>query len=364
MSHTIKNDIKLRQVALVFLALMPVTKVLMLPSIVADFVGEQIWLPITLNLLFDALVVFLILKLGERYPNLTFYEIAEKNLGKVASKILFFFIGAFFFLKSLVPILEQKHFIDNTLYEVFPNFISFFPLMFLSAYACLKGLKVLGRCVDICVFFTVIGLLVIIYFSVSTCDITNLFPIFQKPHYNTVNAMFSSVIWFTEGAYMLLFLGKFNNEKNGTIKIMSCFLIGSVFVVAIAVIFYGIFGPIANTQVFAVSDMTIYTTKIINIGRFDYLAIFMLLFSKIFAVCLPAYTATKFFEKCFSLDKALIPALIVNGLLLVAIFVFKDKFLAVLDFSNKYLNWYFVLMGYLMPIVFYLVLRRRKSEKV
>lgn len=364
MSEMIKNDIKLRQVAFVFLALMPVNKVLMLPSILAHYCAEQLYLPLILNLLFDGIMLFLILKIGERYPRTTIFEILQINFGEKLTKVFCFLLGSFFFLKSFVPILEQKYFVDNTLYEVFPNFISFFPLLFLSAYASIKGLKALGRAVDISVFFTILGFLTIIYFSVSSANFNLLLPIFQKPHYNTLNASFSSIIWFMESAYMLLFIGHFKPTKKYKTKIITCFSIGALFVIAISVIFYGVFGSVSYTQLFAASDITIYTTKIINIGRFDYLATFMLLFSKVFAICMPAYSATKFFEKAFGCNKAIIPAFIVNGLLLIGIFVFEDKFFSLFIFSVKYLNWFFVTVGYALPLIFFILLRGKQREKV
>ncbi len=277
------------------------------------------------------------------------------------AKVIIFILGLYFFIKSFLPIVEQKHFVDNTLYEVFPNIISFFPLLLLSFYACLKGLKVLGRCADICLWFTLIGFLLVIGFSVPSCDFSNVLPITKKPDYNTINAVFTTIIWFTESLYMFLFLGHYKPESKSNVKIIGSYLISSLIVVLIAIIFYGVFGILAKTQIFAVSDMTIYTTKIINIGRFDYLAIFLLLFSKIFAICLPVFVATKCFMHAFNLNQAFYPALIVNLILLLAIIFLEDKLYAILAFSKTYLNWFFLVVAYLLPPFIFITAKGEKK---
>ena len=363
MSKTIKNEISIRQICAIFIALTPVNKILTLPSILAGYTQNQLYIPLIISFAIDMLILFLILKLGERFKNQTFFDILTSSFGKTTAKVIFFILGLHFFLKSFLPIVEQKHFIDNTLYEVFPNFISFFPLLILSAYACVKGLKVLGRCADISLWLTGVSILLIICFSITSSDLSNILPINKMPTYNTINACFTTIIWFTESLYMFLFLGHFKSEKKQNVKIMVSFLIASIIVLAIAVIFYGVFGDISKTQIFAVSDMTIYTTKIINVGRFDYLAIFLLLFSKIFSICMPVYMATKCFEYAFGLKKALIPALIINGALLLSIIILEDKLYAILAFSKSYVNWFFLFTAYILPIILFIFARGKQNGK-
>ncbi len=75
MPKIIKNDIHPRQICFIFLALMPVNKILTLPSILARFTENQLYLPLIISLSLDILTLFFILKIGERYKGKTFFKI-------------------------------------------------------------------------------------------------------------------------------------------------------------------------------------------------------------------------------------------------------------------------------------------------
>lgn len=366
MPKMIKNNIKQRQICLVFLALTPVNKVLLLPGILANTANNLLYIPLLINILFDTLVLFLLLKINDMYPDCTFEKILQSKFSNGICQVVFFLYGLFFAFKSLIPILEQKYFIDNTLYEVFPNIFSFFPLFFMSAYACVKGLKVLGRTADIAIWMTLVSFGLIYYFSATSADMSNILPI-KAPNFATIKTAFDSVIWFSESLYMLIFMGHFSIEKSKNKKILLSFVGAGALVLVATLIFYGVFGPIAKTQAFAISDMTIYTTKIINIGRFDYLAIIFMLISKVFAICLPVYMSTKCFRVCFNTKKSVYMAIIVNLVLFTTVFILSEKLFLLLSFFKKTFNFFFVFMAYVLPIIMFFALltkRRKNAETV
>lgn len=359
-----KNEICVRQICMVFLALMPINKLIMLPSVLARYCEEQLYLPLIINFSFDVFVLFVFLRLSVRFPGKTFEEILTERFNARFAKAVYFLYGLFFLLKSFVPTLEQKYFVDNTLYDVFPNAIAFFPILIISTYASLKGKKILGRSADLSIWFTVTGLVMTFFFSIFSADYTNILPIFQKPGINTVIASFSTITWFSESLYMLLFLGHFKRENHTDLKIVLSYVGASVAVILFTVVFYSIFGKLSQTQIFAMTNMTVFTTKVINVGRFDYLASFMLLFSGVYSICLPIYAATKCFEHAFGFNKALIPAIAVNLVIAALLIFFENKYFSFLSFSKKYLNAFFAFMAYFLPLLFLIGIKRKKSEKI
>ncbi len=359
----IRNNIKVRQIMMVFIALMPVTKVLMLPPILAGFSSNQLYMSLLVNFVCDILVLFFILKLNDLFPDKTFFAILEENLGSVFAKIIFFIFGLFFLMKTFIPIIEQKYFVDNTLYEVFPNFISFFPILLVTTYASVKGLKVLGRAADIAVWFTALTFVVTIALSLSSCDFTHVLPL-KLPTVGVFKGSFSTALWYFDSLYMLLFLGHFDKTKFKNRKIILSYAITSLVVIFVVIIFLGVFGPIAQSMNFAVADMTVFTAKIINVGRLDYLAIFLLLFSSVFAICLPVFASTKCFERAFGLKKALIPSIVVNVIIFILLSIFEEKFYSVFAFVIKYINVFIIFIGYGLPIILYFVLRWKKYAKI
>ncbi|MGN0819644.1 MAG: GerAB/ArcD/ProY family transporter [Christensenellaceae bacterium] len=359
----IKNNIKVRQIMMVFIALMPVSKLLILPPVLARYAENQLYMSMILNFSLDILTLFVILKINDLFPDKTFFAILQDNFGQVTARIIFFVYGIFFFMKCFIPILEQKYFVDNTLYEVFPNIISFFPVLALTFYASIKGLKTMGRCADIAVFFTVAVFLLTVFLSFSSCDFTNVLPV-KLPEFGVLKGSFATATWYFDSLYMLLFLGHFDKDKNKNRKIILSYSGASIAVIIIALLFLGNFGPIASIMNFAISDMTIFTSKLINVGRFDYLTIFLLLASSVFAICLPVFVSTKCFVRAFGLKTSLIPAIVVNALLFISLLIFEEKFYSAMAFVSKYINVFFIATGYVLPIVLYFILRCRRHAKV
>lgn len=364
MSLNEKNKIKVRQICFIFLAFMPATKISLLPSVLAGFADERLWVSALLGFVFDIAVIFIAMALCKKHDNRTVYNILESKVSPLFAKAVYFGYGIYFILKALVTLLEQQDYIQNTLYEIAPSAYVFLPFFILSFYQSLKGLKILGRCADACIYLTALGILLTFLLSVPTADFTNMLPIIQKPTYKPVIGTFKSVIWFSDSVYVLLFLGHFKEEKNQTLKISLSYAGASVVVIFFMVVFYSAFGSVADTRFFATAELTVYSLKLTNSTRIDYLAIFLLMFSQVFAITMPVYLSTKCFERVFNLKKALIPSIVVNFSLAAFTLVFRGKLFAVLKVFSTYFSYVFIFFGYLLPLLLLLIPKEKKCTTV
>ena len=351
MSQNEKNKIKVRQICFIFLAFMPATKISLLPSVLAGFADERLWVSALIGFLFDLLTLLVIMTLAKKHDNCTLYHILESKVSPFVAKAVYFGYGVYFILKALVTLLEQQDYIQDTLYEIKPSSFVFLPFFLLSFYQSLKGLKILGRCADACIYLTATGLLLTFLLSVPTADFSNMLPIIQKPTYKPVIGVFKSVIWFSDSVYALLFLGHFKAEKRQTVKITLSYAAASVTVIFFMIVFYSAFGSVADTRFFATPELTIYSLELTNSTRIDYLAIFLLMFSQVFAITMPIYLSTKCFERVFNLKKALFPAIIINLFLAAFTFVFRGKLFTVLNIFSTYFSYVFIFFGYLLPLL-------------
>lgn len=362
MSPNEKNKLKVRQICFIFLAFMPVTKIALLPSVLAGFCGERLWVSALLSFSLDVGVVLIALRLFKKHENKTLYNILETTFSEFFAKCVYFGYGVYFILKAIIPLLEQQDYVHNTLYEISPSILIFLPLFLVSFYQSLKGLKIIGRCADACIWLTAIGLGMVFFLSVSEADFTNILPIIQKPTYKPVIGSFKSVIWYSDSVYMLLFLGHFKEEKHQTFKIVGSYVLSSIVIVLFLILFYCCFSSVASTRFFATSELTIYSLAITNSARLDYVAIFLLMFSQVFAIILPIFLATKCFERVLGLKKALIPAIIVNAALAIFIVLFTGKLFQVLAVIADYLNYLFIFFGYVVPVLLLFAPKEKKLE--
>lgn len=360
MSQNEKNKIKLRQICFIFLAFMPATKIALLPSVLAGFADEKLWVSALIGFLFDIAVLLIAMRICKKHDNCTVYYLLESHFSPALAKAVYFGYGVYFILKALVPLLEQQDYIQNTLYEITPSIFVFLPFFFLSFYQSLKGLKILGRAADACIYLTALGLMLTFFLSVPTADFTNMLPIIQKTTYKPVIGAFKSVIWFSDSVYILLFLGHFKTEKRQTLKVTLSYGTASLAVIIFMVIFYSAFSSVADTRFFATSELTIYSLKLTNSARIDYLAVFLLMFSQVFAITLPIYLSTKCFERAFGLKKALIPAITINACLAVFTVVFRGKLFTVLKVFSDYLSYVFIFFGYVLPATLLLIPKEKK----
>lgn len=107
--------------------------------------------------------------------------------------------------------------------------------------------------------------------------------------------------------------------------------------------------------------MTVFSISATNVGRFDFLSIFLLLFSQIFAIIFPLFAAVKCLERVFELKNAVVPTIAVNGLMLVFTVFFGNKLFTVLDITTNYLS-YFLLFVSVAITALLLIIPRRKNE--
>ena len=80
------------------MAFLPITKFFSMPSIVAKFSYEDMWLSTLICLLLDFLTLIPIVIACKR-ANKNFFELLEDALGKVGAKIIAFLYLVYFFVK-------------------------------------------------------------------------------------------------------------------------------------------------------------------------------------------------------------------------------------------------------------------------
>ena len=356
-----KNTLKVRQICFLYLALTPVTKLSIYPCFLSGYADESLWLSALIGFALEFLIICAALYISTKHPDKTVYTITKERLGEVGAKIVFFIYALFFLAKATLPLIEQKTYIENTLYEIMPSPFIFYPFFIVSVFACLKGMKIFGRVADIAVFVTFSGLIIALGLTIPAGDYSNLLPLFKKPAYNVVNGAFRSIMWHSDGVYMLMFLGHFKQEKNYGKKICLSYAAAAAVSVAFLVSYYAIYGPIAKSQTFALPTATVFTISATNVGRFDFFSIFLLLFSQIFATIFPLFASTKCLERVFGFKSAKIPAVIVNGITFLYTLFFGKKLLSVLDFNANVLS-VFILFTLVVFTLLFVMVPRSKNE--
>ncbi len=355
-------QLKTRQICFFIIAFLPITKFFSLPSLIANKASEDLWISAIISLAIDFITLIPIVLVCKK-TNKTFFEIIEDIFGKNGAKIMAFLYVVYFMTKAILPLNEQKDYVEFTLYTLTPNVLYFLPLFLLALYMCFKKLRMLGRLADVLWMVTINGFITLVALSLSNADFSAILPIGANGIKNIARGSLICFNWFGDSVFIMLLIGSFKWEKDSQLKIFLSYLVGAVMVISFMIIFYSIFTSIAFRQRFALTEISKYTTVINNLGRFDYIGIFMILFSNMFALCLPLYFSSKLLDYIFSIKKLWISPVIVVGAELIITLFCSEYFVSIEAFMTSYFAFYFLALGNIIPIIIMLItLRRTKYE--
>lgn len=289
------------------------------------------------------------------------FEILEDTFSKVGAKAIAILYIIYFITKAVLPLNEQKDYVDFTLYTLKPSIAYFIPIFVLGFYTCFKKLRFLGRLADIVWLITINGLVTLIALSISNADFSAILPIGTHKTSDILSASFNSLSWFGDAVFIMFFIGQFKYEKHSTLKILLSFVAGAVMVLAFMIIFFSIFSYIAFRQRFALTEISKYTTVISNLGRIDYLGIIMILFSNMFAICLPIYFVSKLLDYVFEFKKIWIaPTISVAIQLVISVFL-NEYIFGIERIITGYFGYYFILVGNVLPIIFAIITIKKEK---
>lgn len=356
------KQLKTRQICLFFIAFSPLIKLFSMPSVLALLTEHDLWISACLNVIIDLITLFVLIYVA-RKTDKNYFEMLRDFFGNVGAKIICFIYILFFLLKSIVPITEQKNYLESTLYLSMPSFLYFFGFFIVAFYLSTKKLRVLGRLADVLFSFTISGFLTLIFLSLNNVDFTSILPIGAMGFRNIFAGSYHSFSWFGDAVYMVFFLGNFIKTKRFGIKIVASYLVNALLVIAFLIVFYGIFTSIAYRQRFALTEIAKYTTVISNTGRIDYLAIISLLFPLIISTSLPLFFASKILENIFNIKNKFISPLIVVGLAFLFVLIFNEYYYSIKGFILNALSFALLFFSNIFPLIFIFTKNKEKYEK-
>ena len=315
--------LKTRQICFFYIALLPVLKLFTTPSLIAGICGEDLWISALINALVDVVVVA-VLYFSLKDEQGDFFAVLEKRFGKGISKTVTCFYLVFFLLKTILPLNEEKDYVELTLYMTSPTLFTFMPIFFAIIFLSARRLRIIGRVCDGVFIIALLGYIFMFALAIPNTDVGAILPIGAHGAKNIFKGAYMSYGRFTDGAYFLFFTGNFIKGKKDGLKIIASVLLSALIVVAFYIVFYGTFTSIAFRQNFALTEMSKYTTAINNMERFDYLPIFALLFTSVFSLALPFFFATELLTRLIPVKRVI--AAIITALPSASLLLFFNQY--------------------------------------
>lgn len=345
------NDkLYVRQICFLFGAFLLPIKLITMPALAAKSAAEALWIPAAINFVFDGTMIFFILFTAKKFKGMTIFEIVESKFGNIGKFVFLFAFLLFFMAKSYIPLVEHRNFIEIALYETTPALWIFLPVFIFSAFFSYKGLRGAARTADVSIWFTAVGIIILMALSVASSDFTNLFPLIDVPFKSLAKGSRDVSLWFFDSPYLLFCLGHFKPEKKQTAKIAGAYFAFALVAIVYMLILQCEFGHLTERQFFSPIKMGKYSVSSANIGRVDYIAVSAIIFSCVFGCTLPLVFATVCLEKCFPFRHKVLPCIIVNGILAAAVTFTDDYYFIIRQFFQSYITPIFAVFT-LLPLV-------------
>ena len=170
------DNIKLRQICFYFACMMPAAKLLIYPATLAYDTKNDLLLAAGLNFAAQVLVLGAVLWLSARTDR-TFFALLEGAFGRLCARIVYCLCAAFFLFSALFPMLEQRVFVTQVLYENVPSVLVYTPFFAVSFFACLQGLRTLGRAADVAMPLFAVSFVALILLAAPHADFGALLPV-------------------------------------------------------------------------------------------------------------------------------------------------------------------------------------------
>ena len=354
-----ENQINVKQLCAIFLAFTPITKIITAPAVFAGYCNEKLWQPILILALFDLVLFALLTRIVKKHEGKTFFEILSESFTPTFAKIIFFIYALFFLAKSIMPIIEQKEFIENAFYETLPKAPVFYPVFAVLFYLCIKGFKTFGRSAQICAVATISGLALILFLSFLSGDFKTLLPLFAFSNKSSAICALNGLSWFNDAIYLFFFIGYCKLNSKGVKSTLIAYGVSTAIILLFFLTFYSIFSFVSQTQELAINSMSIFGVTLVNVGRFDYIALFLLAMSGTVAIAFPLIIATNCLALSFNAKNKVIPAIIVCLVIFIVVLLFSNKYEEVLKTIVTYCTPIYILCGYILP---FLGLGGKKNE--
>ena len=327
-----------RQIAFFAAFLLPVYKLLELPSILARFLQGDLLLPALLNFLLQGGLIVAFVYAASRSEKPLFRRLEEK-MGNWAS-LFYALYAAYFLLTAVLPLLDLEKFVYAAFYDTAPTLFAFAFFFLLSAFLCTKGVKCIGRSADLCFFLFPLPLLILIIMSLKEADFSNLLPFFEKDFGHTMSAFTYTAPHFSDAIFLLPLIGNLHYKKRDGIKIVAGYSAGAFATILFLGVFYGVFSTIAPREHYAFIKIAQYFPALAVIGRVDLLLVYILCVVLFFFVCTPLQYTVGLLSRPFGTSRKTLLSAIVNF----------AAFLFVLFCNRFYNSIYAVVSGLLAPV--------------
>lgn len=209
-----KGKISGFQMALLLYPAVLSTGILALPTVAAQYAGNDLWMTGILAVFMGLITVHVAVRLHELYPNENFIQHCERIAGKIAGKIIGFLFCIFSLYLTGGIVRQYAEFVTGSYLFKTPILFISAAMVLLAAIAVRGGLETIARSAVIFTPFFVVPLLFLLLL-IPDLDVRNLFPILSHGIVPVLQGTVMPQAWMSELFYMTFFLPYLTDPGKG-----------------------------------------------------------------------------------------------------------------------------------------------------
>ena len=268
-----RNEVKIYQIALLLLLIVPGGKYLTMPALLAGYVGKNSWVLVAIMLAIDGIGLSMVLwALKANKKGLSFKEVLTNTLSPVGAIIVYVVIIAMFAVKCSILFLSGYRLFAST-FSVKTSWLGFIiPIVILSVFVVSRGFQTVARLGEFFAVVTSVAITAILLGAMQSAEWGNLMPIMDDAN-NFFVSMTKSTVWFNDYLFILFLLDSTKIQKRVFAPILLCFAIASILVVYTNALFVSLFGELAKFSDLAMSKISQFSLTASKQGRLDWLSL-------------------------------------------------------------------------------------------
>lgn len=352
-----------RQFILIWLFLFVGTKLLTLQPFVHESAGkDSIW-SMVLSVGLDLLILFFCVWLMIRNPHTTFFQLLKRSLGEVVSRVVLLLLFVFILLKALMLYQETYSLFLQLLYEDLPILVYVMTAFFVTGYFAIRGIRVIGRTLEILWVFILIGVVTCAITALSNLDFKYILPFFEDGFTQTLDGVKNSIFYYGNGIILLCFMGRVDFNKKFHLKLWLSTLAGTVLVLGLSLLFFVIYGPTVVYIEFTISDLPQYSYIVSDLGRLNWLSVVVCTIALFLVSCIFLYGLGLLGRWITGFRKPFFP--VGASLVTIAVLALINEFSITLMEEQINNSWNFIIGGvlilYTLLCLCYLIFKRRRK---
>ena len=360
------EQISVRQTACFCAISLLALKLITLPSLLVQMSTSSAIIVALIMFALDLLLLYLFLKIKEKYQELSLYELIKKVFGSIVAKIIYVILFGLFILKIVMlnneAISYMRDIVDED-FKILVYFMTFLPVVISMVYF---GLKSLARTIEFGSIFIFIGLIFCLFLSEITFTYGEMGPIFKESFSNIFNSCKDVGFWFSDFLFVIILADKIKYQKNMKKIIFGYVGVTLIILIALYIIYIRLFNVTSFLHKDAIADITQYNRNIGNSGNIDIIAILVYMFVIFFQGAIYFLSAKNIYEKIVGYENK-IHAIIFITLCILALqlFVFYNLEL-IINFVFNYLKYFGILVWIIIPLfcICLLIFDRGKSDEL